>query len=409
MWSNRIWVVTVPIKSTGFQLLAEWCLIPSLILTANISSQTSWALGPIIGKALGWAAILFASVIVISAFRGKLWPPVLITLIFVAKGFQIAFYVDGLGFWYVCYIVLYGCLLCSAAAVMISCRMDLVYKQLYIICLLSTVLMFLQVAGIADWSQFAATHFDSGVVTYPIAFFDETSFFDTTQRRPSGFMYSNQYLCIIILFGLVLHFSRKRGKLRFGTFVMCTMLVLSMAKLVFVGFILIVIFGIISGTNYQRRLILKGFSLAVLLFCLYKVIFPGLYESNMNADQLIFSFSTRISSILIKSDALDAYNMLNDLAIATRESGDMDIKVLQLNSATDMAQEKLSGYIGLIKILPYIVPSILIIMPFYLWGLRKLRAWFPDLTTLSGMSLIIVAIIPYLNTLFSHGILIDSY
>jgi len=391
---------TMPVKSAGFRALAESCLIPILILSAIFSNQQTWTLGPIIGQALGWAAILCSSVIVASAFHGKLWPLILIILIFIAKGFQIAFDAEGEGVWFTFYIILYGCLLFLAGAIMMSNRLNLVYKQLYIICLLNVIFMFMQVAGIADWSQFAATHADSDMPTYPIAFFDKTSDFDTSQRRPSGFTYSSQYLSIIALFGLVVHFSRKSRRFAAGTLVMCAMMVLSMAKLVFTGFIFVSLFVIISGNSYQRRAVLRGIALTILLVCLFAVLFPGIFESDMDVEQVIFSFSTRISNILIQYGASDAYDMLNDFATKTRQSSGVNIKVLQLQSQRDMAEDIISGYVVLIKILPYVFAAILALMPFYFLGLAKSRAWFPDLTTLIAMCLIIVVIIPSAGSLW---------
>lgn len=381
---------TVPIKLSIFTSFAEQCLIPSLILSAVISNQLTWPLGPIIGQALGWAAIFCASVIVLSTFRGKLWPLILIVLVFMAKGYQIVFSAPGEGAGFSYYIIIYGCLLCSAGATMIACRLNLVYKQIYIICLLNVVFMFMQVAGIADWSQFAATHFDDDMVTYPIAFFNETAMFDTTQRRPSGLLYSNQYLSIIALFGLAVHFSRKRGGFATATFVVCAMAVLSMAKLVFLGFMLMGLIVVMTGTAYQRLAILKGFALTILLICIYAILFPGLFESNLNVDQLIYSFSTRISSILYEYGADDALIIFQDIANVAQHEG-VNVKLLNIYPEYE---DRITGYIELIRILPFVSAIVFIILPLYLWGLIKLRAWFPELTTLTVMCMIIVVITP---------------
>lgn len=381
-------------KVSAFLPLAEMLLIPSLILSVTISNNPTWALGPILGHLLGWVALVSASLIVMSRFRGKLWPLILIALVLTAKGLQIAIDPGGEGAWFTYYTILYGCLLCSAGAVMLSCRLKLVYKQLYIICLLNIILMFLQVAGIADWSQFAATHQDIDNPTYHVAFFNTTDDFDTSQRRPSGFTYSNQYLSIIALFALAVHFSRKRRGLAAGTFVVCVMMVLSMAKLVFAGFILMSLLVLISGNSYQRKTVLKGIAITVLLVYLYAILFPGILETNMAADQLIFSFSTRISSILLQYGAVDAYTMMNDFARETREGGGVNIKVLQVQSARDMEQENISGYASLITILPYLLAALAVLMPFYIRGFFKMRALLPDLTTLPAMCMILAAIIP---------------
>lgn len=386
---------TAPLKLSGFQSLAELCLIPSLILTPIMSNQLTWTLGPIIGQVTGWGTILFTSVIVLSTFRGKLWPPILIMLVFITKGLQIVFNADGEGLWFSCYMILFGCLLCSAGASMISRRLNLVYKQIYIICLLNLVFMFIQAAGIGDWSQFTATHFQDEMETYPIAFFNATDVFDASQRRPAGLMYSNQYLSMIALFGLMVHFSRRSGRFATGTFVMCAMAVLAMAKSVFLGFILMGLFVMISGNSYQRRSILRGFALMISLVGLYAVVFPGLFASNTNTGQLIYSFSTRIGSILYEYGADDALTMLQDIAEASRE---VDVRVALLYPEYE---ERISGYVDLLQVLPYVIAAILTILPFYLWGFLKLRARFPDLTTMTVMGLIIALLIPSMGPLWA--------
>jgi hypothetical protein len=255
--------------------------------------------------------------------------------------------------------------------------------------------MLIQFLGIADWSQFLTTHFQSDVVTYSSPFFDETTDFDASQRRPAGLLYSNQYLSIIALFGLAIHFSRKRGRFATGTFVMSAMTVLAMAKIVFLGFILMGLLVMISGTSYQRRAILRGFALTISLISLYAVLFPGMFKNNLNIGQMIYSVSTRIGNILHEySPDNTALMMLQDIQ---QESQSTLVKLPEW-------EERISGYVDLLKFLPYLVTLTLTIIPFYLWGFLKSRALFPDLTTMTMMSMIIVLIIPSVGPLWFNPI-----
>ena len=385
----------------SLQSLAEWCLIPTILLATVLSNELTWTWGPMIGRIFGWAMILCASVIVTSAFRGKLWPLLLVIFVFISKAFQSLFGAETEGVTLSYYIIFYGLLMGIAAAVMMASRLNLVYKQLYVICFLNVIFMFMQSAGIADWSQFTTTHAQSDVGTYPVAFFNETSFFDISQTRPAGLLYSNQYLCIITLFGLVIHFSRKSDRFKAGTFVMCSMAVLSMSKLVFVGFILMSLYTIIAGTRYQKRSIVRAFALVGLLIGLYAEVFPGLFQSNLNAQQLIYSFSTRISSILNQYGADDLLAMLQQADI---ESQDTDLHIKALMPDELELDEGISGYSSLVKILPIVTTLALITMPFYIWGFHKVRTQFPNLTTLAAMSMILVLVIPSAGALWGQPI-----
>jgi len=382
---------TVPISHLKLQTCAEWSLIPSIIISTVISNQLSWSFGQTFARLIGWMTLLSASVIVTSHFRGKLWPMILVTLVPISKIFQGPTGTPDEGLKLSYYIVLYGALISLSGSIMITSRFNLVYKQLYYICLLNILFMFMQVAGIADWSQFATTHAESIIDTYPIAFFNRTDVFDISQLRPAGLLYANQYLSMIALFGLVLHFSRKSEGFKSGTIVVCTMAVLAMAKLVFLGLILISLFIIIAGNKYQRRSMLKGITITLLLIYLYKLFFPGLFEANLNSAQIIYSASTRISNILYKQGNEDALSTLRLMADEYKNE-DIHMKILMSSELEEDLQ--ISGYEDLIEILPQFIIALLIIIPFYIWGYLKVRQRFQDLTILIITSSIIAIIIP---------------
>jgi hypothetical protein len=197
-----------------------------------------------------------------------------------------------------------------------------------------------------------------------------------------------------------MHFSRKSGGYAAATFVVCAMAVLSMAKLVFSGFFLMGLIVIITGTAYQRLAILKGFALTILLICIYAILFPGLFESNLNIDQIIYSFSTRISSILYEYGADDALLILQNIASMSQSEG-VNIKLLNIYPEYE---DRITGYIELIRFLPFVSAIVLIIMPLYLWGLFKLSTGFPELTTLAILSMVIVVITPAAGPLWSNPI-----
>lgn len=382
------------------QKLAEWGLIPSILLTTVISNQLTWSVGHVIARLIGWLTILGASIIVTSHFRRKVWPFILVLLVPISKVFQ-GFSGGSEGVQLGPYIILYGLLLGLAGSILVATRLEIVRKQFYYICLLNIVFMFLQVAGIADWSQFATTHAASKISHYPIAFFNVTDDFDVSQLRPAGLLYGNQYLSVITLFGLALHFSREKRGFKTGTLVMCTMAVLSMAKLVFAGFILISLCVIIMGTKYQRKAILKGLALTVLLMYLYKLLFPGLFEFNLRFEQIIFSASTRISSILYKQGAEEA---LSDLRLMSDEYQEMDVNVKILAPLELEEEAQISGYEDLVNHLPYVIAALALFVPFYIWGFLKLRRHRPDLSPLTVTSLIIVLIIPAAGSLWGSPI-----
>ena len=182
----------------------------------------------------------------------------------------------------------------------------LVYKQVLIICFLNVILMTLQVSGAGKWTQFMATEGEK--TSYPTLFVQEKYLqASTVQRRPSGFLHSNNYLSIIVLFGMALHFSRNKNKLKWGTCVLIAMGVLSMAKIVFLVYILMGIAIFLRGNKVQKVTFANSLLLAVGYMYLYFILFPGLFSSQMNYYHITYSLFIRMNNII---DAFDKNSVI---------------------------------------------------------------------------------------------------
>ncbi len=61
---------------------------------------------------------------------------------------------------------------------------------------------------------------------------------------------------------------------------------------------------------------------------------------------------------------------------------------------------RISGYVDIVLFLPFITVAVLMMLPFYLRGFRKLRVLRPDLTSVTIMSMIIAIILPAVSPIW---------
>jgi hypothetical protein len=367
---------TAVIKLTSLQLLSVKWLFPGLFM-AMVASNQPWMLGSLkIGQYISLVNYLAVAVIVFTTFRRKLWPMFILMCIVLAGALSFVFSDMGIAF-----DIFLNIYFCAAGAVIITRYPNLIYKQVMIICLLNMMFMIVQVVGIGSWPQFLATH-GVGIYEPTSTLFVqlENLKYDIRQARPAGLTYSNIIVSLIVLFGLALHLSRSRGKFAWGTLILCTMVVLSMAKIVFLGLILIALSLVIVGNHYQRLGSLRAIALTIFLLVLYAVLFPGLFTININMEVIAASIFYR----------------LNNIIEAFPQGGLLRTTFEQYLQGTPRYETGavLSGYYYLSSIFPYIVASLPLLMFFFLLGYFKQRIKFPHLLGTTMSSLIVVAIYP---------------
>jgi len=366
--------LTVSISLTSIQLLSVKWLFPGLVIAMVVSNQP-WMLGPLkIGQYISLVNYLAVAVIVLTTFRRKLWP--LIILICIVLAGALSFVFSGMELVFDIFLDIY---FCAAGAVIVTRYHNLIYKQVMIICLLNVLVMVVQVVGVGSWPQFLSTH-GTGIYEPTSTLFVqlENLKYDIRQARPAGLTYSNIIVSFIVLFGLALHLSRSSGKFAWGTLMLCTMVVLSMAKIVFLGFFLIALSLVIVGNHHQKLGSLRAIAITIFLLVLYAVLFPGLFTINTSPDVIAASIFYR----------------LNNIVGAFPQGGLLRLTFEQYLQGTPRYEvgATLSGYYYLSAIFPYIVGSLPLLMFFFLLGYFKQRVKFPHLLGTTISTLTVVAI-----------------
>jgi len=365
-------------------LSAKW-LFPGLLI-AMVAGNQLWKLGPFyIGQMFSWINAAAAVIIVLSAFRRKLWPRMLLGGIIIAKVIQVTSLISPDKAELV-FDLLLNALFCAAGAMILFRRLDLIYKQVMVICLLNVIFMAMQVGGVGEWTQFLATEMEFTSKTPARVFFvkEEDLDYQIVQARPSGLLHSSNFLSIVALFGLSLHLSRSNKKFHGGTAILAAMAVLSMAKVVLFGFLLIVLWLLMTGNRLQRKGAVRAVVWAMLFLGIYAVLFPGLFAHHIN----IWNFSVSF------------FGRLGDVARSFAEGNTFRVIVENYFADTDFQyflakEEHISGYAPLVPYLPYIIIFLALLTPFFLRGLRNLRRCSSLLSSTSVVVLFVVLIYPF--------------
>ena len=349
------------------QVCMKW-LFPGLILALVIGPQP-WAQQFLLGQMIVWVNDVSAAVIILSTFRGRFWPLILIGCIIVAK--VLSFIIMEPAF-EIPYIIFVDILICLAGGIIAYERSNLVYRQVMVICLLSLPFMIMQSAGVGGWAQIltATREFDAPDIQKTLFTPLEDIQYDIKVFRPAGLLRANTLLSLIILFALPFHLSRMRGRFPGGTFILCSMAVLSMAKDVFVGSAIIVLLLLYTGNRSQKYESIKALVFIIILFWLYAIFFPGLFEHNMSADTVFFSIYVRINDMVETLPETSFVRQFLEPYLADTW------RLTHLEPG-----QHVSGYTYLIRILPIIIPLIFIISFFYIKSYHRLRSENPYLTS----------------------------
>lgn len=365
----------------AWKILPSLWLLPGLVLSTVLGNQPSEDV-QLIGQAVAWLNMLAATLVLWKTVRHKLWIVILVICIIISKILRIVTMSSSAD---IAYLIFFNFLFCSAGAVVLFQMPNRIYKQLMIICLLNLLFMVFQVTGLGAWSQVFTTH-GEGSMTEPVStlFVPEYNIdYLVIQGRPAGLSYSNIILCLILLFALVLHFSRTKGKVWWGTIVLSSMIVLAMSKLVFFGFILIFLCLMIMGSAKQKYAIFKAFTLTVILFLLYWLLFPGLAAFNLSSDTISTSIFLRLNDIV---NAISQDNQMRDF---------LDV-YLEGTAQFTWGEEGdfVSGYAKLVKNLPMILPIMAAGAGIFIIGMLKLKKTDPELTAKVILAILVVGIYP---------------
>jgi hypothetical protein len=363
---------------------AEYCLVPGLVIAMVVGNQ-EWRVGPFLaGQMLSWITDLAAFIVLLRFFPTRVWPWILVAAIVLAKLLDTVGL--GAGAFDTAYTVLLNALFCAAGSVFAYRHSALALRQLRWICLTSVVVMIFQATGAGEWSQVLATENEGRPKTaYPTLFvpFEQLEY-QTIQARPSGLLHSNNFLSLVVLFTLALQHSRKTiRRLNRWDVVLGIMVVLAMAKIVFLVSAIFIVWLLVMGTPAQRARMRALVVLYVALFATYRFFMPGQFESQINTYHITYSFYIRINDFL---DRLDYDNplvtILSPYLVNTprldRDAGDTGF----------------SGYAQALKVVPVIVVASLLLVPIFRRALRRLKRRVSNLSSVPVLTAIVALIYP---------------
>ncbi len=223
------------------------------------------------------------------------------------------------------YIIFLNVLFLFAGAVVVVRHRHLVTKTLIAIVVVSGAIMFLQVAGVGEWTQALTTHgFISDTLSLskapePTLF---VSYLDTAanflQGRPAGLFHANQFASLIVVVTLALTMAQSGKRSMLLDTLVCVTAVLTMAKVVILALILLAgYFFLFTGQDGKRIAFRFGFLSAAALAA-YAVLFPGLIQVYLFSGQTIwvsiFARVLELGSMVFAWDIGDQQTVVSELS-----------------------------------------------------------------------------------------------
>ncbi len=370
-----------------------------LIINIGLGSQLDpfTIAGFPLSQVVNWFVILGAAVIIRDTYNNKLWPLILILLIIFSKlGSNV---LGGPAIFYLFYRIMLSALFLVLGAIYAhKGYYRLIYKPLLVICFVNVIWMVFQMLNLGDWTQFLTTEaIPAQRITYDILFVPlETLRTTGIQSRPTGLLRSNNALSGVLLFVLAIHLSREKRILWWGTVVLCAMIVLASARIVYTGFVLMGLMLLVKGSRYQKiHIIYSCLTIGIMLW-LYSIFFPGLFDSYWTFDSFFYSYFIRLNNIVDNMSLTGIGWYLKDTFLEgtpVRHSPTED--------------PIMSGYTIFAKYMhywPYFLVLFLIFLFYYKKGFQLQRYIFPQLTWLSILCLSVFIVYPTAVPIFRSSL-----
>jgi len=284
------------------------------ILLANITlAANRWSIyGLNLGQLLYWGVLLL-SLIALSRTKYNTLSLLLFFSTFIFKfisSFLGVIYLNQIGdFSSAILLILTGSILYGEKPIIL-------YRQLIYFLALSIPFMIIQKVGVHSFFYGWSTELfhDNDIYSFDVAketgsMFKTLTMYPTLftnyekltyvmyQGRPTGLLYSNNVLSVIISLTLALHFSFPNSfKNKYSNLVLVSIAVLAMSTLVYGVLIILIIIFIFSGNIFQKRRALKVLYSLIFMMISHYIFFPGLTENSFGA-QNILSFGVRFGEI----------------------------------------------------------------------------------------------------------------
>ena len=369
------------LSTHAVQRAAVYWIFPGLVF-AMVAGNEGWRIGPLLlGQTVSWVNDAAALALVLGRFRSRRWVRVLITATLAAKAATIAGLVPALSD--LAFDVGLCLLFCAAGAIVMSERPGIAYRQLLLIAILSIPVMVVQMTGTVPATEALNTeHTEDPPGTQPTLFVPEADLhYRTAQARPSGLMHSNNFLSLIAVFAVALHFSRLRtGWLTWRDVAVTAFALLTMAKVSLLIFSAVVLWKLVTGARLERSRMVRVGTFALAFLGAYKLFFPGLFVANTNSYKLTYSFFVRANDFvaMLPEGTTKAW-LLEQLSDTPRASA---------------AAVGLSGYAQIFSALPYLVLGAIVFVPAFFKGFRNLKRRYPDIVDTTVLTLFVIILYP---------------
>jgi hypothetical protein len=369
-------------RLTPVAAIARSWLFPGIVASMVLGNQP-FAVARWISQGLNWVTIAAGFVVLFPVVRRKTMLAGLAGVIVITKVLR-STAMSGPA--EVAYVAAINVLFCIAGAVVAYRKPALLYRQVMAIALVNMVFMVLQVVGVGAWTQLLTTH-GEGNLTVPV----RTLFvsgadlqYQLVQGRPAGLSYSNIILALFICFAAVLHLSRTKGRMWWGTAVISVMVVFSMSKFVLVVCPLVAVWLMVTGRRPQRALAARALAGIVVTLAVYCYVFPGLASTNLSVQTIKTSFYLRLNDI--------AGTLPHGSVIKERSKS-----FLEGTPRASWVEEGsfVSGYSQIIAKFPVVMPIIVVAILGNLVGLRALRRRSPEQGSRALLVGCIVAAYPF--------------
>lgn len=370
---------------------AERWVLPGVIAAMVLGNQP-FVVAKLMGQALGWVNLVAAAVIVYEGARHK---GLVMSLLFAVVATKLLRLTGAVQSAETMYISTVSVLFCVAGAMVAVRRGVMLYRQVMVIALLNVVFMLLQVVGVGAWTQLLTTH-GEGNLTVPVRTLfvsAEHLEYQLVQGRPAGLSYSNIVLALLIVFATVLHLSMRRtdpARFRWGSAVVCLMVILSMSKFVLIAGPLIALWFVISRRGDDRKAAVRALGGIVLGVMAYCVVFPGLAATNLSATTIATSFLLRIN------DVVGGLPGTSGLTLLTTLKEQAEVKLKGTPRASWVAPGAfVSGYAQIVAVVPQVLPVLFFAALAYPFVFRAMRRHCPALAERAAIVACLIALYPF--------------
>jgi len=252
----------------------------------------------------------------------------------------------------------------------------LVAKQIVAICVISITLSFLQIIGVQSAQSLTNFYYKTGGTSnfYLFVNWDNLPEIETIQVRPVGFSQANNVVSQYLLFfyayvaGLYLKAERYLRPPLFWLFIISLAGALTGAKVVIASIIFVNLALFILCNRVKMAIKISIVSSSA--YAIYYLIFPGLFVYNFNIDLFAFNAMVRVKHMMLSG----GYEYLSwVISVLSEFNTGQYIGNKSVDEAVATIKDvNITGIGTIVEYLRYIIPVILIAVPFWAYKLKLL-------------------------------------